>query len=62
MNIVWLIAVNVGFFMVVYSFRVERWRAENIINLSVRYMLVSCYPIGVGMTSGRFGKWKRDVR
>lgn len=36
MKTVWLIAVRVGFLVVVYSLRVERWRAENIINLFIR--------------------------
>lgn len=34
------IAVKVGFLIVVYSLRVERWRPENIINLWVRSVLV----------------------
>lgn len=55
MKTVWLIAVRVGFLVVVYSLRVERWRAENIINLSVRCVLVS----SMGFT---FGKWEWDVR
>lgn len=42
MKTVWLIAVRVGFLVVVYSLIVERWRAENIINLSVRSVLVLC--------------------
>lgn len=45
---VWRIAVKVGFLMVVYSLRVERWRPENIINLWVRSVLVLCNGVWDG--------------
>ena len=37
----WLIAVRVGLLVAMYSLRVERWRAEDIINLTIRSVLVS---------------------
>jgi hypothetical protein len=51
---VWRIAVKVGFLMAVYSFKVERWRPENIINLWVRGLLVPCNGAwGVNLGSKR---------